>query len=114
MLEASTRPFARGIRLMPWRPANSGVGSRPGDPLALLVRGLAERANSDRKKAAEDYRKAFEMTKDSPEQQIFLAGQLIATKDPLDVAEAEALRDLLPDDARRPAAGNVLGAARRS
>ncbi len=80
--------------------ANSGVGSRPGDPLALLVRGLAERANSDRKKAAEDYRKAFEMTKDSPEQQIFLAGQLIATKDPLDAAEAEkALRDLLPNDA---------------
>ena len=73
------------------------VKGRPEDPLAYVALGLAERAKKDDAKALEAYRRAFELTKDVPAQQMVLIEYLLQTRDPSDAAEAEkALRGLLP------------------
>jgi tetratricopeptide (TPR) repeat protein len=77
--------------------AESGVANHPDDPLSQVALGRARQAAKQGEKAAEAYRKAFDMMKDSPALQVVLAGTLFDTGNPGDAAEGEkALRELTP------------------
>jgi tetratricopeptide (TPR) repeat protein len=77
--------------------AEGGVENHSEDPLAFVALGRAQQANKLSEKAAEAYRKAFQLTKDSPALQADMAEELLASTNSGDVAEAEkALRELAP------------------